>query len=125
MWLKMFFFSFLWQRVGIEKQHLDSDGGVHVPAAHRGPPRDISAPGAPPEGGGFLHLPPPRTGERTGGRLGGEAWLPGVAVPAWVALPVLLVPCLRRKSWLLGVTPACTLLAPVPGLFPPQAVNSF
>lgn len=54
-----------------------------------------------------------------------------MSVPAHVALPVLLVPCLDRKSWerescwLLGVTPACTLLAPVPGLFPAQAVNSF
>lgn len=51
--------------MGTEEQPPDSHGCVHLPAAHRGPPRHRSAPGAAPEGGGFLHLPPPGTGEQS------------------------------------------------------------
>lgn len=56
----LFFFFFLpLQRVGTEKQPLDSHGSIHIPKAHCGPSWHISAPGASSKGGGFLHLPPP------------------------------------------------------------------
>lgn len=60
-WVKVvwFFFFLPLQRMGTEKQPLDSHGSIHVPEAHCGPSWHISAPGASSKGGGFLHLPPP------------------------------------------------------------------